>query len=99
MSKDREYHQAHNKGMTIDQRREWVRQQAKKEDSKNLPFAFSKPARRRGRVWDVPCADCGTAISINRNTVVAVCPQCKLFNRYKDGEPIIEIDEKDESDD
>jgi hypothetical protein len=90
MSGDREYNQAHNKGMTVSQRREWVRQQAKKEDSKNLPFEFSKPPRRRGKTWGVGCSECDTSITISRNTFIAVCPKCGLFNRFKDGERIIE---------
>lgn len=98
MSRDREYNQAHNKGMSTDQRRKWVRDQASKEDSKNLPFTFSKPPRRRGRTWDVQCVECGTSISINRTTIIGVCPHCKFFNRYKDGEPVAEIEEKDGDD-
>ena len=46
---DREYNQAHNKGMSIPQRRDWVRRKAKEEDAKGLPFELGKPPRRRGR--------------------------------------------------
>jgi hypothetical protein len=88
MSKDREYYQAHNKGMSIPQRRDWVRKQAKKEEAKNLPFEIGKPPRRKGRQWDVPCTECGTALTINSFTVIAVCPHCKHFNRFEDGELI-----------
>jgi hypothetical protein len=96
MSRDREYHQAHNKGMTIDQRKEWVRQQAKKEDDKNLPFTFSKPPRRRGRTWGVPCYECHTGLTISRTTFIAVCPKCGLFNKFENGEPILEEEETDD---
>ena len=95
MSKDREYHQAHNKGMTVSQRRDWVRKQAKKEDAKNLPFEFSKPPRRRGRTWNVGCLECDTSLTISRNTFIAVCPKCGLFNKFKDGEFVIEEKEED----
>jgi hypothetical protein len=99
MSRDREYHQAHNKGMTVDQRREWVRKKAKEEDNKNLPFTFSKPPRRRGRTWSVGCRECDTALTISRNTFIAVCPKCGLFNKFKDGEPVVEEEEKEEDND
>jgi len=85
MSKDREYNQAHNKGMTTDQRRQWVRDQAKKEDSKNLPFEFSKPPRRRGRTWIEFCFKCDRGLSISRDTYIAVCPKCSYFNKFEDG--------------
>jgi hypothetical protein len=39
--------------------------------------------------------ECGTSISINRTTIIGVCPHCKFFNRYNDGEPVVEIEEKD----
>jgi hypothetical protein len=93
MSRDREYYQAHNKGMTINQRREWVREQAKKEDAKNLPFEFSKPPRRRGRTWYVSCIKCSTGLSISRNTFIVVCPKCGLFNKFQNGQLIIDEDE------
>ena len=88
MSKDREYHQAHSKGMTVQQRRNWVQQQAKKEDSKNLPFEIGKPPRRRGRSWDEPCEKCDTGMTITMFTFIAVCPQCKYFNKFEKGERV-----------
>jgi hypothetical protein len=95
MSRDREYYQAHNKGMTVSQRKEWVRQQAKLEDEKNLPFELGKPPRRRGRTWYVPCSECDTGLSISRNTYIAVCPKCGLFNKFSNGEPIVEDEDKE----
>jgi len=88
MSRDREYHQAHNRGMTISQRRDWVRKQAAAEDAKKLPFELGKPSRRRGRQWDEPCEKCGTGLTINNFTFIAVCPHCKHFNRFEEGERI-----------
>jgi hypothetical protein len=88
MSSEREYHQAHNKGMSIHQRRDWVRKQAAKEDAKGLPFELSKPPRRRGRSWDEPCEECGTGMTITMFTFIAVCPQCSHFNKFEKGERI-----------
>lgn len=87
MSKEREYYQAHNKGMSVSQRREWVRDQARKEDiNKKLPFQLGKPPRRKGRQWDEPCEKCGASLTINNFTVIVVCPHCSYFNRFENGE-------------
>jgi hypothetical protein len=95
MSRDREYLQAHNKGMTVSQRRDWVRQQAKMEDDKNLPFELGKPPRRQGHTWYVQCSECATELKISRNTYIAVCPKCGLFNKFSNGEPIVEDGEQE----
>ena len=88
MSSEREYHQAHNKGMSVGQRRDWVRKQAAAEDAKGLPFELGKPPRRRGRSWDVPCEKCGTSMTITNFTFIAVCPHCKHFNKFEKGERV-----------
>jgi PHP family Zn ribbon phosphoesterase len=86
VSRDREYNQAHNKGMTVDQRRKWVRDQASKETG--LPFNFSKPPRRVGRQWYTECEgeDCEKYLLINRTTYLVVCSRCGHYNRMEKGE-------------
>jgi hypothetical protein len=43
---------------------------------KNLPFTFSKPARRVARTVPCSCPDCGLGIIVTKTTVMVVCSGC-----------------------
>ena len=84
MPTEAEYIQAHKRGMTVSQRRDWIRKQAKKEDSLNLPFRFLKPKTKLGPKFFYTCPKCTCELSITRHTVLIVCPECKTLIRIKD---------------
>ena len=85
MPSEAEYIDAHSKGMTISQRRDWVRKQAKLEDEYyDLPIKFPKPKTKLGPKFPVECPYCGHIFGKTRHTVLVICGECKKLVRIKD---------------
>ena len=87
--------------------KEMIDRDSKKTDFwKNMPFTFSKPAKRFNPRRDVflLCGGCQNIAAVTKNTVAIVCPKCKdyfvanEFNRFENQEDLLNVLEKTEPD-
>jgi hypothetical protein len=60
------------------------RESKQADDHKNLPFAFRKPPKSRGRSTYIQCDNCGCITSATTVTVGMICPECNKFSTVKE---------------
>lgn len=53
------------------------------EDSKNLPYKFSKPRKEKLLRVYFRCDFCGHESAITDETILVICGSCKKLNRIK----------------
>lgn len=70
----------------INKHNERIHRESKVADGKNLPFAFSKPSKPKGRSTYVKCNNCGYIASATTATCGIICPECKKFSAVSEVE-------------
>lgn len=60
--------------------RERIHKESQRADNMNLPFAFRKPPKPKGRSTYIKCDNCGYITSGTTATCGIVCPECKKFS-------------------